>query len=126
MVRTNGTLSYHCYRATNNTDARIGCVPKVPDPPYRCVGQFANTKCAEEGPDDGENCCIAADFFSKETNSFSSSRQECKSLSDWCASPECEDDCLDHGQKTVLRIAHKPKQLSHLLPTLHHAREDLP
>jgi hypothetical protein len=43
MARTNGTLPYHCYRATNATDARIGCVPTVPESPYRCVGQFANT-----------------------------------------------------------------------------------
>jgi MULE transposase domain len=43
MVRTNGTLPYHCYPAANATDARIGCVPTVPDPLYRCVGQFANT-----------------------------------------------------------------------------------
>jgi hypothetical protein len=43
MVRTNGTLPYHCYRATNATDARIGCVPTLPESPYRCVGQFANT-----------------------------------------------------------------------------------
>jgi hypothetical protein len=43
IVRTNGTLQYHCYRATNATDARIGCVPTVPTPVYRCVGQFANT-----------------------------------------------------------------------------------
>jgi hypothetical protein len=43
MVRTNVTLQYHCYRATNATDARIGCVPTVPTPVYRCVGQFANT-----------------------------------------------------------------------------------
>jgi hypothetical protein len=43
MVRANGTLPYHCYRATSTTDARIGCVPTVTTPPYRCVGQFANT-----------------------------------------------------------------------------------
>jgi hypothetical protein len=43
MVRTNGTLPYHCYSATNATDARIGCIPTVPTSPYRCVGQFANT-----------------------------------------------------------------------------------
>jgi hypothetical protein len=43
MVRTNGTLQYHCYHATNATDARIGRVPTVPTPVYRRVGQFANT-----------------------------------------------------------------------------------
>jgi hypothetical protein len=43
MVRTNGTLPYHCYRATNATDARIGCIPTVTTPPYRCICQFANT-----------------------------------------------------------------------------------
>jgi hypothetical protein len=35
MVRTNGTPPYHCYRATNATDARIGWIPTLPDPPYR-------------------------------------------------------------------------------------------
>jgi hypothetical protein len=45
MVHTNGTLPYHCYRATNVTDARIGCVPTVPTPLYHCVGQFANAGC---------------------------------------------------------------------------------
>jgi hypothetical protein len=45
MLRTNGTLPYHCYRTTNATDAHISCVPTLPTPPYRCVSQFANTGC---------------------------------------------------------------------------------
>jgi hypothetical protein len=42
MVRTNGTLPYHCYRATNTTEARIGCVPTVPTPRTVVLVSFRN------------------------------------------------------------------------------------
>jgi hypothetical protein len=36
MVRTNGTLPYHCYRATSATDARIGMRTNATDPVPLC------------------------------------------------------------------------------------------
>jgi hypothetical protein len=43
MVLSHRALPYRCYRATNATNVCIGHVPTVPTPPYRFVGQFANT-----------------------------------------------------------------------------------
>jgi tetratricopeptide (TPR) repeat protein len=43
MVLSHRALPYRCYRATNATNVCIGYVPTVPTPPYRFVGQFANT-----------------------------------------------------------------------------------